>query len=304
MNKIQYLKPGDLILIVAPAKAIEQEHVFYAKDFLESKGFNVEIGPNCLKKHYYFSGTDEERTSDFQWAIDHTEAKAILCARGGYGSVRIIDRLQWANQLRFPKWIIGFSDITVFHNLMSVMEIPSIHGTMPLNFMTNSQQALDTLIQAIQGESYTIKCPSSNFNKLGTTSGIITGGNLSIVYSLLGTDLQPNYKNKILYLEDVGEQLYALDRMLYSLKKASILDQISGLIIGGMTDVKDTTTDTIGMQIEDIVLQHFEYRNIPICFNFPAGHIDDNRAVILGKEAVLTITENRTELHFSNEATT
>jgi muramoyltetrapeptide carboxypeptidase len=289
MNDITYLRPGDLILIVAPAKAIEAEHVYYSKEYLEKKGYRVEIGEHCLGQHNYFSGTDEERTKDFQWAIDHPEAKAILCARGGYGSIRILDRLQWANQLRNPKWIIGFSDITVFHQLMQKMELKSIHATMPLNFQTNSNESLETLLQAIEGKNYSIQTESSLHNKNGNATGELIGGNLSIVYSLLGTEIQPDYKKKILFLEDVGEQLYALDRMFFSLKKAGVLDDISGLIIGGMTDIKDTTATTVGLTVEEIVRQHFQYRNIPICFNFPAGHITDNRALVFGTTVRLEV---------------
>lgn len=298
MNDITYLQPGDLILIVAPAKAIETEHVYYSKEYLEQKGYRVEISEHCLGQHNYFSGTDEERTKDFQWAIDHPEAKAILCARGGYGSIRILDRLQWASQLRNPKWIIGFSDITVFHQLMQKMDLKSIHATMPLNFQTNSNESLDTLLHAIEGKNYTIEIESSPNNKRGHAIGELIGGNLSIVYSLLGTDIQPNYKNKILFLEDVGEQLYALDRMFFSLKKAGILDDISGLIIGGMTDIKDTTATTVGLTVEEIVRQHFQYRNIPICFNFPAGHITDNRALIFGETIHFEVNDN-VQLHFN-----
>lgn len=283
MNEQAYLKPGDLIQIVAPAKAIEESYVLYARDFFEQQGYKVVLGTHCTGQHNYFSGTDEQRTEDFQKAIDNPEVKAIICARGGYGVVRIIDRIQWANQLRNPKWIVGFSDITVFHQQLQKFEQKSIHATMPLNFRENSPESLTTLLQGLEGTLSNIEIGGNPFNKKGTAEGELIGGNLSIVYSLLGTDIQPDYKGKILFLEDVGEQLYAIDRMFFSLKKAGILDAISGLIIGGMTDLKDTTATTIGMTLEEIVLQHFHYRNIPICFGFPAGHVNDNRALILGE---------------------
>lgn len=283
MNKLTYLKPGDLIQIVAPAKAIEESHVVYARNFFEQQGYKVVLGAHCTGQHNYFSGTDEQRTEDFQKAIDNPEVKAIICARGGYGVVRIVDRIQWANQLRNPKWIVGFSDITVFHQQLQKFEQKSIHATMPLNYQENSPESLATLLQALEGKLSGIEIPGNSLNKKGTTEGELIGGNLSIVYSLLGTDIQPDYKGKVLFLEDVGEQLYAIDRMFFSLKKAGVLDAISGLIIGGMTDLKDTTATTIGMTLEEIVLQHFQYRNIPICFDFPAGHVNDNRALILGE---------------------
>jgi len=298
MNTIQNLNPGDLILIIAPAKAIEPKHVEFAKNLLIANGFRVEIGKNCLNTHNYFAGTDLERTSDFQWAIDHPEAKAIVCARGGYGSIRIFEHIQWAAQLRNPKWIVGFSDITVFHQYMQKMELKSLHATMPLNFEDNSTASIETMLHALQGKAYQIDAPFSISNKIGNTTAEIIGGNLSIVYSLIGTELQPNYKNKILFLEEIGEQIYAVDRMLYSLKNAGILDKISGLIIGGMTDIKDTTANPTALEIEQIVLHHFMFRSIPIAFNFPSGHLNDNQAIIFGQEATLEVTESGSQLLF------
>lgn len=289
MNKIPYLQKGDLIEIVAPAKAIESKYVEFAKNFLEQEGFLVKISGNCLGRHNYFSGTDAQRLHDFQAALDNPAVKAIICARGGYGAVRIVDAIKWANQLIHPKWIVGFSDITVFHQQMQFLEQKSIHGTMPLNFEENTPESLQTLINALTGKSYKIEIDSCQKNQKGSANGELIGGNLSIIYSLIGTNCQPSYKNKILFIEEVGEQLYALDRMLFSLKKAGILDEISGLIIGGMTNMKDSTEVSIGMTIEDIVLQHFTYKKIPICFNFPSGHLDDNRALILGENVYLKI---------------
>lgn len=291
-NAIPYIQPGDLIQIVAPAKAIEEDVVRFAKMFLENAGYKVEIGKHCLGKNNYFSGTDEARAEDFQEAIDNPDVKAIICARGGYGAIRIVDRIRWANQLRFPKWIAGFSDITVFHQQLQKFEQKSIHATMPLNFKENTPESLETLLSALEGKPYSIQAPAHPANKKGRATGQVIGGNLSIVYSLIGTDIQPNYTGKLLFLEEVGEQLYAIDRMFFSLKKAGILDAISGLIIGGMTDINDTTASTIGMTIEEIVLQHFTYRNIPICFDFPAGHINDNRALVFGENAQLNSDES------------
>lgn len=294
MNNALYLKPGDLIQLIAPAKAIDKEYVDYAKSFFEKNGFKVSIGENCLGKYNYFSGTDQQRIVDFQSALDNPEVKAIVCARGGYGAVRIVDNIKWANQVLHPKWIIGFSDITVFHQQMQFLEQKSIHATMPLNFKENSDEALATLLKALKGESYSIEIENSPFNKSGCVEAELIGGNLSIIYSLLGTDIQPNYKGKILFVEEVGEQLYAIDRMFFSLKKAGILDAISGLIIGGMTNLKDSTETSICMTVEDIVLQHFKYVKKPICFNFPAGHLADNRALIIGEKVKFEVSAKTT----------
>lgn len=292
---IPALQKGDLIAIVAPAKAIEHEFVDFAHAFLKSKGYRVVIGKNTLGRCNYFSGTDEERINDFQEALDNPEVKAILCARGGYGAVRIVDKIQWASQLRDPKWIVGFSDITVFHQRMQRFGIQSIHASMPLNFKENSPESLETLLYSLEGKSYSIESPFNESNKKGKTQGELVGGNLSILYSLLGTDDQINYKDKILFIEDVGEQLYAVDRMLFAFKKAGIFDQIKGLLVGGMTGIKDTEPVT-GFTIESCILDQFQYSSIPICFQFPAGHINDNRALVLGKTVELEISESKTTL--------
>lgn len=297
---IEHLKKGDLIYITAPAKAVELEIVQYAQHFLEENGFRVMISAHCTGQHHYFSGTDEERLADFQFGIDHPEVKAILCARGGYGCVRIVDRLQWAGFLREPKWLIGFSDITVFHQKLQRFDLPSIHATMPLNFKNNSKAALETLLLALNSGNYTIESPATSNDKKGQATGRLVGGNLSILYSLLGTDDQIDYSNTILFIEDLAEHLYHLDRMLFAFAKAGIFNKIKGLIVGGMTDMKDTDTP-FGQTQEEIILSHFVYRNIPIAFDFPAGHIDDNRALILGTACKLDVSTEGTILSFNTQ---
>lgn len=294
---IENLKKGDLIEILAPAKAIEKEHVYFAKKTLEDLGFKVRISENCLGQYNYFSGTISERLSDFQNAVDDNKVKAILCARGGYGCVQLVDKIQWANMLRFPKWIIGFSDVTVFHQKLSAMGLKSIHATMPLNFSQNTEASISTLIQAIKGEKYSIQSVENTFNRLGSSSGTLRGGNLSILFSLLGTDDHIEFENSILFIEDLAEQIYHLDRMFYAFTKAGILNRIKGLVIGGMTDMKDTATP-FGMSYEEVILSHFEYRKIPICFDFPAGHINNNQALIIGSEVEFNVTSEGARLTF------
>jgi len=290
-----HLLPGDFIYLAAPAKAIELEHVNYAKAFFEQHGFQVRVGTHCTGQFHYFSGTDEERTADFQEALDDPKVKAIVCCRGGYGAVRIVDRIQWAGFLRDPKWIVGFSDVTVFHQRIQRYGLPSIHATMPLNFKTNTNEALDTLIAALRGESYQLHAEASKYNRLGEAQGELIGGNLSIVYSLLGTDDQPDYKGKILFLEDLAEHLYHIDRMFFALNKAGILKKIAGVVIGGMTDLEDTAIP-FGLGVEELIKEHFNYLNIPLGFNFPAGHINDNQALIFGKTAKLAVTSSGSTL--------
>ena len=292
------LKKGDLIYITAPAKAIDEPPVFYTRNFFIKQGFRVEISKHCFGQYNYFSGTDEERMADLQYGIDHPEVKAIICARGGYGCVRILDGIRWANILREPKWIIGFSDITVFHHRLYNLGVQCIHGTMSLNFEKNSPETFETLLAALTGKSYQIKSPNNANNKQGTVRGKLIGGNLSIVYSLIGTDDAYDFEDGILFLEDLAEHYYHLDRMFFALKKCGALDKIKGLVIGGMTELEDTTIP-FGMTVEEIVLQHFTFKKIPICFDFPAGHIDDNRALIFGKEVEMSVDENGGSLIFS-----
>lgn len=292
------LRSGDLVYITAPAKAIEEEHVLFAKELFEDAGFKVMIGQHCLGRHHYFSGTDEERQADLQFAIDHPEVKAIVCARGGYGCVRIVDRIQWAGMLREPKWMVGFSDVTVFHQRLQRFGISSIHGTMVLNYNTNSSEAINTMMAALKGENADVSCDPNSYNKNGVANGKLVGGNLSIVYSLLGTDDQVDFTDCILFVEDLAEHLYHIDRMFFALNKAGVLDKIKGLIIGGMTDLEDTDIP-FGKTVEEIILDHFTYRNIPIAFGFPAGHISDNRALILGDQCKLEVSAEKTLLSYN-----
>lgn len=286
------LQKGDTIAIVAPAKAIEQEKVNFAKKHLEQAGFRVLLGEHVAGQYNYFSGEDNVRALDFQKALDNPEVKAILCARGGYGCIRILDRIDWAVQLQQPKWIIGFSDVTVFHQFMDKWEVPSLHATMPLDFETATKNSLSTLLKAITESKFNYTLPANSWNKKGQATGKVIGGNLSILYSLLGTSLQPNYLGKILFVEDVGEPLYAIDRMFFALDKAGILDQISGLIVGGMTQMRDSEPG-FGKTISEIISEHLRYKDIPVCYNFPAGHQNENLALILGVETEMIITDEQ-----------
>ncbi len=293
------LAEGDLIYITAPAKATDAASVQYTKSFLEAHGFRVLLSKHCLGAHRYFSGTDEERSADMQFGIDHPDVKAILCARGGYGCVRIVDQINWANMLREPRWLIGFSDITVFHHRLMRLGVQSIHGSMPLNFEKNTPEALETMLTILQGEKPVISCGVNAANQVGSAEGVLMGGNLSIVYSLLGTDDRLNFDDGILFLEDLAEQLYHLDRMFFALKKAGAFSKIKGLIIGGMTDLEDTDNPT-GLSIDEIVSHHFRYSKIPICYDFPIGHFEDNRSVIVGADVKLEVSDTGVSLSYLN----
>jgi muramoyltetrapeptide carboxypeptidase len=289
------LQPGDTIAIVSPAKSIEAAHIDYARGFFQEKGLNVLTGTHAYGQHNYFSGTDEQRTADFQHALDNPEVKAIICARGGYGCVRITEQVRWACLMREPKWIVGFSDVTVLHQQALRLGVESIHATMPLNYRENTPEAMESLWQSLTTASIHHEWQGSSHNKTGEAAGMLVGGNLSIVYSLLATSLSPVFDSSILFIEDVGEQLYHLDRMLQTMKLAGILDRISGLIVGGMTDMRETAVPT-GWSVEQLVLDQFRFRKIPIAFNAPIGHINDNRAVICGAEATLTVSKSGVRL--------
>jgi len=284
------LQAGDTIAIVSPAKSIEANHVHFAQAFFEQKGLRVIIGEHTLGQYTYFSGTDAERLSDFQRALDDNSVKAIICARGGYGCVRIVEQIQWANLLREPKWIVGFSDITVFHHKAMSLGVASIHATMPLNFQENTTEALESLWKSLTDGKVHHTWDATPKNRAGIASGRLIGGNLSILFSLLATPMCPRFEDSILFIEDVGEQLYHLDRMLQTLKLSGALDKIKGLIIGGMTNMMDTATPT-NWTVEQLVLDQLQYRKIPISFQAPIGHISDNRAVICGNDAQLEVTD-------------
>lgn len=297
INPIASLVDGDLVEILAPAKSIDADFVFFAREFLENQGFRVRISPNCLGKFHYFSGTLEERRGDFQQALNDKEVKAILCARGGYGCVQFLSDLDWSGFVKNPKWIMGFSDVSVFHQQLACLAYPSIHCSMPLNFKDNSSEALTGITACLKGERTIIQVADQFEHIHGEAEGFLTGGNLSIIFSLLGTSVQPDYRERILFIEDVGEQLYHLDRIFFSLKLAGVLDDIAGLIVGGMTDMKDTEIP-FGKTYKEIITSHLAYRDIPVVFDFHAGHINDNRALVFGEKVVLLVNETGAQLQY------
>ena len=291
------LSPGDLVYISAPAKAIEESYIRTTQHILESWGLRVQVTEHCLGRFNYFSGTDEARQADLQQGIDNPEVKAILCARGGYGCIRLVESLNWTPMIEHPKWLIGFSDVTVFHEKLSRLGIASIHGIMPLGFNEGSVEAIESLKHALFGAPYFIAGPDCKENVRGQASGELIGGNLAIVCSLLGTPLSYDFKNKILFLEDVGEHIYKIDRMLYALKLNGVFQQIRGLILGGFTEMEDTDIP-FGKSIKQLVLEQAQAVGIPVAFDFPVGHIQDNRALMLGRSVTLRVTEEQSSLHY------
>jgi muramoyltetrapeptide carboxypeptidase len=294
MNKPQQLQKGDTIAIVSPGKGITAELIAEAKYFWEQAGFQVKLGKYVAGSHNYFSGSDAERLSDFQSALNDDEVKAIVCARGGYGCVRLVDRLNWSVMVDKPKWIIGFSDVTVFLQHLNRMGVIGVHGTMPLNYSTNSEVALNSVVSVITGEKMNYTW-SSDTVKDGQAIGRLLGGNLAVLTGLVGTNSMPDYSGAIMFVEEVGEHLYAIDRMFYTLSKSGILDKLSGLIVGNFSSVKDTEIP-FGKTLQEIILEHFKYRPIPVAFDFPAGHCDDNRALMVGQEVVFSVQNTNCSL--------
>ncbi len=294
-----YLKRGDKIAIVATARKVTPSEMDVAINTFRSWGLQVITGPHLFGEKDQYSGTDEERASDLQMMLDDNEVKAILCARGGYGTVRIIDQLNFSAFEQHPKWIVGYSDITVLHSHINTqLNIETLHAIMPINFPDEGTQvAIDSLRKALFGEVLEYSIASHPLNSEGTDTGVLTGGNLSILYSLMSSPSDIQTEDKILFIEDLDEYLYHIDRMMMNLKRSGKLSGIKGLIVGGLTKMNDNTIP-FGKSAEQIISQYAKEAGIPVCFNFPAGHIPDNRALIMGHEVELNIDQNGVSLQF------
>ncbi len=294
MIQSKALKEGDMIGIIAPAGRIDYKEIEKAAGFISQNWkMKVHIDPQVQEKYHQFAGTDQQRISAMQAMINNPEIKAILCARGGYGCVRIVDHIDFSPLLNEPKWIIGYSDITVFHNHLSKLGIQSLHATMPRNFPDGTE----SLFQAITGTLKSYSLPPHPDNIFGSAKAVLTGGNLSVLCSLSGSVSDLDTRRKILFIEDLNEHLYHLDRMMHQLRRSGKLDAIHGLIAGGFSDMKDYDTD-FGKRVEEIILEALPNKEIPVCFDFPAGHISDNRALIMGSEVQFVVNEKGTSLEF------
>jgi muramoyltetrapeptide carboxypeptidase len=282
-----YLKKGDIIGITCPAGFLDKKKAAHCVKILQSWGFEVMIGKTVGgDSENYFSGSDEERRDEFQAMLDDGSIKAILCGRGGYGSTRIIDGLNFKKFQKAPKWIIGFSDITAFHtHVQTQFSIASIHGPMASAFQTwtRDKEYLESIQACLTGKKMKYSCKQSAYNVIGKAKGILVGGNLALISHTIGTKSEIKTKNKILLIEDIGENLYAIDRMLVQLERSGKLIDVVGVVSGGFTDIKDTERP-FGKTIEGIILEFFKERKIPICFDFPIGHQPQNFAIKLGIE--------------------
>jgi muramoyltetrapeptide carboxypeptidase len=258
---------------------------------------NVVLGKTIGQEHHQLSGEDATRTIDFQDAINNPAIKAIWCVRGGYGTVKIIDKLDFSALLQNPKWIIGYSDVTVLHSHLHNLGLETLHATMPINIAKNSDEAKETLRKALFGEQLSYQIPTDSLSINGKGKGKLIGGNLSIIYSLMGSNSSMETDGKILFLEDLDEYLYHIDRMMMNLKRSGYLKNLKGIIVGGMTSMKDNEIPW-GKDTYQIILEHTKDLKIPVVFNFPAGHIPDNRALIMGRNIILNVDKDTTTVVF------
>jgi muramoyltetrapeptide carboxypeptidase len=301
VGKIQpeFLKPGDEVAIISPSFYIDEEIIVKAVKLLEKWELRIRVGRNAYRKDGPFAGEDKERLDDLQEMTNDKEIKAIFCSRGGYGILKIIDKVDFSALKKFPKWYIGFSDLTALHIWLSELyEIISIHGEMPLNYSNNekSPATFSTLHNSLFGEYKPVKWEGECLRP-GNAEGEITGGNLSMVYSLMGTPAEPVTDGKILFIEEVGEYYYHLERMMISLKLSGKLDKLSALIIGGISNMEDSKVPWGRSAIQTIsdIVDQYKY---PVFFNFPAGHLNDNRAFYIGKRAFVGTSGGRFTLKY------
>jgi muramoyltetrapeptide carboxypeptidase len=297
-----FLKVGDTVAIVAPAGILRNrtEVVNNAQALLKSWGLNTVVGENVFNNGGHFAGTDAERCEDFQKALDNPNIKAIWAARGGYGSVRILDLLDYSKFKQHPKWIIGYSDITAFHNQIHVLGFQSLHAIMCTSVTDELKQYPESAVtfkKALFGKTLNYTLENSKYNKLGEAKGQLVGGNLAILASMLGSNTSLDTKGKILFIEEIGEYAYSIDRMLQSLKRAGYFENCAGLIIGDISKVKKNTTK-FGKPVEQIILDAVADYNFPVAFNMKAGHEPDNRAMVFGKVVELVVDSEKSLLKF------
>ena len=275
------LQAGDTIAIIATARFVSREDLIPFITDVESWGLKVILGPHLFEVNHQMAGTDEQKAEALQWAMEHPEVKAIFCARGGYGTLRMTPLLNLAAFKLNPKPIYGFSDVTVLHSALSNLNIPSVHSTMCLSWKDNTEAAKQSVKDMLFKGPQTIELPNHPLNRTGECTGKLVGGNLSILYSLNGTPYFPDLTGKILFIEDLDEYLYHIDRMMQNFKCSGVYDKITGLVIGGMTDMNDNAIP-FGKTAEEIIREAVESYSFPVYFNAPVGHINNNLALLMG----------------------
>ena len=289
---MNYLKRGSKVAIAAPARCVTPEEMAFAIHWLKEQGFVPVYDDRLFAVHHIFAGDDDFRATVFQEYIDNEEIEAIWLARGGYGSIRIIDKLDFTKFLQHPKWIAGFSDSTVIHGKLSRLGVPSLHSPMPFYFANKTEEAKQSLFNALTGKCLHYEFPANPLNRLGKMEGKIVGGNLSVLMGMNGSDIFPETDGKILFIEEVDEYIYHIDRMMRGLKRAGKLEHLKGLIVGGLTQIKDNT-HPFGQTAEEVIAEAVSEYDYPVCFGFPAGHFDDNRVLVFGQKSRIEITKSQ-----------
>ena len=302
--KPEYLKKGDTVAIVAPSGILKNYngYMLKAKELLKSWGLEVSIGENVFNDNGHFAGTDNQRSADFQLALDDKSIKAIWCARGGYGAMRVIDNLNFEKYKENPKWIIGYSDITAVHNDLHNNKSESIHGIMCKSLEKidiDNNESISLLKKTLFGEKLSYTIEGNNYNIEGNSNGQLIGGNLTLLHCLLGSESSIDTDGKILFIEDLGEYLYHIDRMLISLKRAGYFDNCKGLIVGDFTDLRKNTTP-FGRDLKELILDIVREYDFPVSFGFPAGHGEKNYPMILGREINLEVSKQQSTINFSD----
>ncbi|KUF45280.1 muramoyltetrapeptide carboxypeptidase [Myroides marinus] len=297
MIRPDYLKQGDKVAIVCTARKFSREEAKLAIELMNSWGLEVVLGDTIGLDNYQLGGTDEERANDFTKQLKDPDIKAIWCARGGYGTVRIIDEIDFTGFVDNPKWIIGFSDVTVLHSHVHNLGVETIHGIMAFSVEKSLVESRDSLYRALFGQELSYQIKGVEENRCGKANGVLVGGNLSILYSLLGSQSSMDTKGKILFIEDLDEYLYHIDRMMHNLKRNGLLNDLAGIIVGGMTDMHDNAIP-FGYDAKQIILSITKEFDYPIVFDFPSGHGVSNLALNLGREVELEVLPNVVSLKF------
>ncbi len=297
MVEPSFLKEGDKVAIIAPARKISAEEVAFAVNVLESWGLTVVKGKNLHAEYNQFAGTDAQRAEDLINAFADESIKAVFCARGGYGTIRTLHTaLQMNPSFVSPKWLIGYSDITVLHSYLNEIGIMSVHATMPVNFETNTPDSLDNLKNVVFGQlPIDYEFEGDVLNVEGSVEAEIAGGNLSVIYSLRGTAYETNYDGKILFIEDLDEYLYHIDRMMMNLKAGGILDRVAGILVGDMPDMHDNTVP-FGKNAREIIYEHVSGLGVPVGFVKGIGHLNKNLPLIFGRSVKMTVKKEKTVL--------
>jgi muramoyltetrapeptide carboxypeptidase len=295
-----YLKSGDLVSIAAPARWVDPEDIKNFLSMLEKEGLKTMTG-SVHTRHHQFAGEDRSRLNDLQQMLDHPDIKAIFCARGGYGTIRLLNKIDLKGFAEYPKWLVGFSDITALHAYLQMrIGVASIHAAMPYTFREvtgTDDPSAESLFRILKGELPSYVIPANPLNREGKGTGILLGGNLSVLCSLTGTPFQTPTSGTVLFLEEVDEYLYHIDRMMQNLKLAGMLENLAGLLVGGLTDMHDNEVP-FGMEAAEIIRAAVEGFGYPACFDFPAGHLKPNMAMVLGRQVSLEVTAGSSQLTY------